>query len=703
MDAHESSLRRLFTPRSIAVVGASDRPGRIGTTVYANVAGNFDGPVHPVNPRGGVLLGREAVTSVEELPDGIDMAVVAIPADQAVGTVRRLGEKGVGGVTLLTAGFAEAGADGVGLQAELAEVARSTGVRIVGPNCIGFMNVHHGVQANFMFVGATGKAPVAGPVALVSQSGGFGSYIATKSVLSGVQLGWFVSTGNEVDVNLAGVLAHLVEQDEVGVLLVFSETLRDPEVFVGAARRAAELDKPMVLLKAGRSDAAARAALSHTASIVGSAAVLDAVCEQHGVIVVRTMEELLDLGMMFQTGRRAGGRGLAVITSSGGAGVLLADCAATEGLDVPTIPEPQAKAIESHMPQPFMGSVANPIDTTAQITARPDAFRKVLDATLAVDGLDLLTAVVWGFPNPQNDAVVASYARSTTPIALLSTGYLESFHEAGIPTYLDPQRAVHALAALARYSLRPPLDPLLPERPPAGADHPAAEVLGRATGRRLLLESDAKEILAAYGAPVTTERTVGDAAAAVAAAAELGGAVALKVMSYELPHKSDVGGLRLGLRTPAEIAAGHAELLAEVARRAPYATVESVLVQEMVPARLELACGMRRDPVFGPVVAVGLGGVTIEIMAATELVPAPFGRAAAERCIRGLLDGRLVTAARGLTDAEVEQVAGLMVALGELAVDFPQITEIDVNPVRVGDGRAVAADALIGLDDQGVA
>ncbi|MDX2972662.1 acetate--CoA ligase family protein [Kribbella solani] len=688
-------LDRLLSPSSIAVVGASDKPGRIGTMVYENVIRAFAGPVYPVNPRGTMLAGRPAATSIDALPYGVDLAIVIVPAEQVVGAIEQCAANGVGGVTLLSSGFSEIGPEGAALQAELREVVDRTGIPVIGPNCIGFMNLHGGVMANFALPHTT-ELPVPGPVALVSQSGGFGSYITTKSLLTGVKLGWFVSTGNEVDVNIAEVLASLVERDEVKVLLVFSETLRDPDVFIGAARRAAELDKPIVLLKAGRSEEAARAAMSHTASIVGSAAVLDAVCRQYGVIVVDTMEEMLDLGLIFQDGRRARGSRIGIMTSSGGAGVLLADCAAAEGLTVPPIPERERAAIEAMMPRPFYGSVENPVDTTAQLTANATTYQQVLNALVAVDELDVFTTVTWAQPGPSNDAILSTYRNSAKPLAVLSTGYLAEFHEAGVPTYLDPRRAVHALSAVTKFSRRPALDPA-PEATPAADLTAARALVARAEGRGLLLESDSKELLARYGGAITRERTVADAEEAVRAAREIGGAVALKAMSYQLPHKSDVGAIRLNLRTADEVRDAYDSMLLEVAERAPHAKVESVLVQQMVPARLELTCGLQRDPVFGAVVAVGLGGTTIEIMAAAELLHVPFGHAVAERTIRGMLGGRLVNAARGLDDAEVDQLADLMVSLGRLAVDLPEVVEVDVNPVRVSDGQAVAADALVVL------
>lgn len=691
-----SPLDRLLSPRSIAMVGASNSPTRIGGTVFANLLRAFPGEVHPVHPRDEVVQGRTAYRGVADLPEAVDLAVIAVPAPAVVDVVAACAARGVGGATVITSGFAEAGPEGRALQDRLTAVARETGIRVIGPNCIGYMNAHGGVMANFM-VTVDEPLPTPGPVALVSQSGGFGSYITNKAVLAGLRLGWFVSTGNESDVNVANVLRHLVERPEVGVLLSFAETLRDPEVFVETARRAAELDKPLVLLKAGRSEEAARAAMSHTASIVGSAGVLDAVCRQYGVFVASTMEELLDLGTIFQDGRRARGDRVVVMTSSGGAGVLLADEAGLAGLSVPVLPEEEQRSLAEKMPVPFYGSTVNPVDTTAQTTAMPEAYRKVLFSVAGSPSADLVAAVTWARPGPANDAIVEMYGGTDKPVAILSTAWSEQFQEAGVPTYTDPRRAMVALAALVRQSRRGPL----PETgfvPDAGRIGRARALLAEAGPETTLLESTGKRILAEYGVPVTPEEQVTSVEAAVEAAERLGGAVALKVMSYQLPHKSDAGAIRLGLRGADAVRAGYLEMLDEVAAREPDARVEGVLVQRMVPARMELTCGVNRDPVFGPMVALGLGGVLVEVLSEAVLLRPPFDADTARAALRDLLGGRLVTGRRGLSDAEQDAVARVMTGLGALALELPEVAEVDVNPLRVADDAVYAADALIVTD-----
>ncbi len=689
------AMERLLSPRSIVMVGASNKVAGINGQVFANLVRAFDGPVTPVNARDETVQGVSAYPSVLAVPEVPDLAVVVVPAPHVPGVLQECAERGVGGAVVITSGFAESGGDGVALQQRITTLAESTGLRVIGPNCIGYMNLGGGVMANFALP-PTAPLPPAGPVALVSQSGGFGSYITTKAMLAGLKLGWFVSTGNECDVNIAAVLGYLVERDDTRVLMVFSETLRDPEVFVDAAVRAAELDKPIVLLKAGRSDAAARAALSHTASIVGSSGVLDAVCRQYGVFVVHTMEEMLDLGTIFQDGRRVASRRVGIMTSSGGAGVLLADAATEEGLVVPEIPADEQEAMMALMPVPFYGSLTNPVDTTAQVVAMPESFQKVLTALGDSRVVDMVAPVIWGIRGAQTDAVIEFYEHTDKPVAITSTSWVDDLQVKGVPTYTDPHRAMHALGAVAELSLRS-LDASLRGawKPDGGRVARAREILAGRAGHRTLLEPAGKELLALYGIPVTRERVVQSVDEAVAAAEAIGGAVALKVMSYALTHKTEYGAVRLGLRGADAVRGAYRDMADEVGRTAPDAVREGVLVQEMVPARVELTAGVHRDTVFGPTVVLGLGGILVEVLSETAILRPPFGPAAAERALAGLLGGRLVEGGRGLSEAEQRAVGAVMVGLGDLALELGEVTEVDVNPVRVAGGVVCAADALV--------
>src|SRR3954470_875094 len=447
-------MDRLLSPRSIAVVGASNNVMSIGGQVCANVMRAFTkGAVYPIHPKDAEVQGSKAYPSIADLPEAVDMAAIVVAAPHVPTVIEQCAAKGVGGAVIITSGFSEAGPEGTELQERVTAIAHESGVRVIGPNCIGYLSIGGGVMANFALPPSV-PLPGGGGVALVSQSGGFGSYITNKALLAGLQLGWFVSTGNEADANIAAVLRYLVDRDDVRVLMSFSETLRDPDVFIEAATRAAELDKPLILLKAGRSDEAARAALSHTASIVGSAKAFDAVCRQYGIYIVETMEQMLDLGMIFQDGRRVKNKRVGIMTSSGGAGVLLADACANQGLSVPVLPDDEQKAMLEVMPTPFYGSTTNPVDTTAQVVAMPGAFAKVMDLVINSKVVDMLCPVTWAAPGPQSDALIEMYQNTKKPVALTSTAWMDEFQKAGLPTYTDPHRAAAALGAVAHQSLR---------------------------------------------------------------------------------------------------------------------------------------------------------------------------------------------------------------------------------------------------------
>lgn len=676
------------------MIGASNNRTRIGGVVFANLKRAFAGPLYPVHPSDAAVMDIPAFASIADLPEPADLAVVAVPAEAVPDVVEQAAAKGIGGAAIITSGFAEIGDEGARLQDRLSEVSRRTGIRLIGPNCIGFMNLHGGVMANFS-MDPSAPLPRAGGAALVSQSGGFGSYIVRMALKAGLQLGWFVSTGNEADSSVAAVLRHLVEQPEVKVLMACAETLRDPDIFIAAAERALELDKPIVLLKAGRSEEAARAALSHTGSIAGSAEVLDAICRQYGVHVTYSMQDMLDLGLIFQNGRRVDGNRLAIMTTSGGAGVLLADAAGESGMTVPELPQPEQSSLRAEMPEPFYGNLANPVDTTAQIAARPSAAENVIGLLARSPSTDMLTVVTWEEATAHLQAVIDNYQASARPFVILCPGPVDFVQDAGVPIYSDPNRAMRALGAVVRQSLFRP-SPAKPEGVDRGRVGRARAMLAEAAGEQVLMEHQGKRLLAEYGIPVTREELAFVAADTPSAAMAVGGPVALKVMSHALPHKSDVGGVRLGVAI-ANVADEASDMMIEVARKAPRAKIAGILVQQMVPARLEMTCGIKRDPVFGPMVVAGLGGVLVEIMAEVTMLRPPFDTETVRRALAELCGGRLIGGHRGLEETELDAVIAILIGLGRMAVELPEIAEVDINPVRIAGGRAVAADALVVL------
>jgi acyl-CoA synthetase (NDP forming) len=491
----------------------------------------------------------------------------------------------------------------------VADIARSRGLAVIGPDCDGYFNLGGGVVATAALPLAV-ALPGGGPVALVAEGGGLGSYIAAKALLAGLRLGWFVTTGSEADLGIAGVLCHLVERDDVSVLMAYSEALRDPDAFVAAAVRAVELDKPLVVLKARRSDAAEEAA------------VFDAVCQQHGIHLVQTVEQMLDLGMIFQDGRRVAAKRVGVVTASGGAGVLLADACVLVGLQVPPLPDDEQQAMRRFMPTPFYGSTTNPVDATAQGVNSPGAYHGVLNAVADSRVVDMIAPVTWAVPGGANDALVELYLRLDKPVAVTSTAWLQQFQDAGLPTYTDPQRAAAALSALAVQSLRT-LD--------FAARSSFETRTERAEQARLLLGA---------------------------------------------------GGCGASLCQPAS-----GQLFG----------LYGVVVHEMAPGPLGLVCRLRRDPLFGPVVGLGLAGALGEVVDETVLVRPPFGEPEVVRALGSLFGGRLVASNRGLGRSEQVEVARIMVALATLALELDEVEAIDADPVWVAPGSVGVAGAVIGL------
>jgi acetyltransferase len=690
-------LDRALNPKSVAVIGASERG--LGAVALSNVIRGFPGDVYPVNRRQTELMGLKAYPSIDDVPVVVDLALVLVPAVGVPDVAGRCRDLGVGGLLVCSAGFAEAGDDGVLAQQALSRLNDGGNFPIIGPNCNGFVNNHANVRATFAVYAETGIPK--GGVALVSQSGGFGAYILLKAMNCGLGLAWYFTTGNEADVDAAHALRYLVERDEVKILLTYLEGIRSPEVLVEAARRAAELDKPLVVVKAGSTEAGSRAALSHTASVAGSGAVYEAVCEQYGVLRASSVEQMLDYAVALQTGRRMSGSRLGVLTPSGGAGVLMADEASYVGLTVPPLPEADQLRIAALLPS--FATATNPIDMTGGSTVtngvpNPNMLGDVLNEVTTSSGVDAILPLVWSVGPDEERAVRTAYAGTDKPMVIATTLEAPQLTEAGIPVFGDPARAVRALGAVFAVSMPVPgleTVEVVPDSQRAGQ---VRELLASAAGQPFILESLAKQILRRYDIPVSEEAIAHSSREAVAIAAGIEGPVALKGLSYQLAHKSDSGAIRLGLRGADEVSAAYDDLLAEMERSENAISVEGILVQEMVPATVEMACGLQRDPLFGPMVIVGLGGSLIEILAGTSMLKAPFSTTAATRAIESLWQGRLTATARGLNKAQVGLIAEIMVAIGQLAVELPEVASIDINPIRVSGPTLKAVDALLLVD-----
>jgi acyl-CoA synthetase (NDP forming) len=693
-----AGLEAILAPRSIAVVGASQDPTKIGgRPVELLRRFGFPGAIYPVNPRAAEVQGLPAFPSVDALPEAPDLAIIAVAADGTAEALEACAARGTKAAVVFSSGFAELGAAGEAAQARLGEIARRSGMRVLGPNCLGAVSPAERSIATFSIV-LEGSLPPAGPLGIASQSGNLGSYTMLLARERGIGVSRFLTTGNECDVDIADAIAWLARDAATKVILCVLETCRDAPRLVAALEEARRAGKPVVVLKIGATEAGQAAAASHTGALAGSDAVFDAVFRRTGAVRVPSVEALLDLGHAAAVlgERLPRGRRTMLLTASGGFGVLLADAASAAGLALPTPEEATQRRILSVVP---FASPRNPVDATAQMSSRPEILAEILAAILDdrnCDALVLQLAASLYIPRLRGvfiPTLRAARERHPEKMVMLSVhGPADAVAELtalGFPVVdgVGPSTSTLAgLCALAEARRQPP---------PAPVPLPPAAPLDAAA---LRTEAAAKQALAAAGLPVLPERVVGSAAEAAEAAATLGFPVVLKVVSPDLPHKTEVGGVALDLPDAASVAAAHDAMLARVRAAAPEARIEGVLVSPMVRGGVELILGSKRDPVFGPVVLVGLGGIFAEVLKDVAVRPAPVDEAEAMAMLRSLKAFPVLDGARGRPKADLPAAAQAIAALSRFAAQHAAtIAEIDINPLllRPAGQGAVALDALI--------
>jgi acyl-CoA synthetase (NDP forming) len=693
-------LDALMTPRSIAIIGASQDATKIGgRPVELLRRYGYAGQVYPVNPKAAMVQGLQAYASLEAVPEAPDLAIVAVDAEKAPEAVEQCAERGVRSVIVFSSGFAELGEKGRAMQERLRAAARRTGMRVLGPNCLGAVSIADKSIATFSIV-LEHSLPAAGSLGIVSQSGNLGSFTMRMASERGIGVSRFVTTGNECDIDIADGIAWLARDAATKVILCCLETCRDAGRLGAALNEARDAGKPVIALKIGTSEAGQAAAASHTGAMAGSDAVFDALFARCGAARVRSVDELIDLGQaasILLPDRLPKGSRVAILAASGGFGVLLADAAHAAGLSMPELGEATQRSILELVP---FASARNPVDATAQMSSRPDLLQKILAAVVADDRCD---AVVLPLPfslyMPRLRTVYMETLRNIRkqyphrPIILCVDGpkdALEELHALGYPTVESFDGCCATVAALARLQAlaQRPKD----EMPPAVNRAPA--LLADAFRN----EFEAKRALAEAGIPVLAERLVQSADAAADAAAEIGFRVVLKIASPDLPHKTEVGGVVVGLGSEAEVRRAYADMLARVASKAPQAKIDGVIVAPMAKGVAELILGSRTDPVFGPVVMVGLGGIFAEILQDTAVQMAPVTEAQAMPMLQSLKAFAVLNGARGRPRTDLQAAARAIAALSRFAAAHADtVSEIDINPLLLraeGEG-AVALDALL--------
>lgn len=708
--ADRSALDALFRPESIAVLGASEDFVKInGRPLKFLLDKGYAGKIYPVNPKYSTLAGLPCYPSVAAIAEPVDLAIVAVPAAAVPAAIRDCAAKGVRAAVVFSSGFGEMGEEGRRLEGEVSRLAREGGVRLCGPNTLGFMNTFDRVMATFSQAG-DGEAPP-GPVGFVTQSGAFGTAIFALARQRGLALGYFVNSGNEADLELGDLLAYVVEDPKIRVIAGYIEGLKDGRKLVAAAGRALELGKPIVMVKVARSVAGARAASSHTGSLAGSDRVYDGIFRQMGILRARNDEHLLDLVSAFVHCALPAGAGVGLVTQSGGAGVLMADRCEELGLAVPELTPQTQEALRRVVPA--FGAVRNPVDITAQFIADPELLVKAL--VLVLDDPRVDVAVFYLGLMERAAAKIAEdlkrvAGRTDKPLLIAWAGAPEAgvraLRESGQCVLPSATRAVDAVSGLvifaaARRRWEAERNALSTAR--AAAPGAARAVIGpaRQAGQLALGSEEAFGLLARYGirsARARLARTAEDAGRLVA---EMGAPVALKVESPDILHKTEAGALRLGVGSAPEARRAFDELVAAARQHLPRAKIEGVLVQEMVTGGTEIVLGVVRDPQFGPVVMVGLGGIFVEVLGDVAFSLAPLTRRDAEEMVGALRGVAVLNGARRRPPADRGALVEALVGLSHLAADAGDaISELDINPLVVLEaGRgAVAVDALVALE-----
>ncbi len=696
ISAESASLDPVIKPSSIVLVGASADPNRISGKPLANlIMGGFKGKLYPVNPRAPEIQGLKSYASVGDVPERPDLAIISLSSEGTLKALEECAKKGVRGAILLSAGYAEMSEEGAKLQDKLVAIARGANMRLVGPNCLGLFNTGIGHYASFTHLFTRG-APKLGDVGIISQSGSYGSSLVYLVREKGMGMRYWTTTGNEADVGVADWMLWMAEQPDVKVIMAYSEGIRDAGKFIRALEIARDAGKPVVMLKVGRSAAGGKAAASHTATLAGSDAVFEAVCRQYGVHRARTTEELLDIGYLCERGKFPQGRSLGIITVSGGVGVQMCDAAEDHGLQVPPVPEDTQKKLKALLP---FASVTNPVDITAQI---------VNDVGLIKDNLRIMLeecsydAIIASLGTTAGSPVLADAIRQAFvdgsrnhPEKLIILNFkvpaeiTRSYEDLGFAAFEDVDRAIRAIAALAAMQER-----FRQPRPVAPSIAGAAQAIPKGE----ISELTAKGILAKAGVAVLKEALARSADEAVKAADELGYPVVMKIVSPQIVHKSDIGGVLLNVADAAAVKAGHALLLERARKHAPDAQIDGVLVAPMAPKGVETIIGVQVDPVFGPVVMFGLGGVLVEIFKDVSFRIAPFGEDEALRMIREIKGLPLLQGYRGAPPCDIAALAKTLSQVSVFAAaNAAALQSVDINPfVSLPQGKGgLALDAVI--------
>ncbi|MDD5269827.1 MAG: acetate--CoA ligase family protein [Candidatus Omnitrophica bacterium] len=698
-----SDLKPLFNPSSVAVIGASSKKGKIGHDVLFNLKEyGYKGRIYPINPNDAEIMGKKCYPSVLDVKEDIDLAVFAIPAAAVIEAMKECGKKGIGAAIVITAGFKETGPEGKKLELELAAVAKEHGIRVLGPNCLGFISSTAHLNASFAAV-----SPLPGDIAFFSQSGALCSAILDWAVKEKIGFSKFISIGNKADISETDLLKSLGDDPDTKVVLGYIEDVKDGKEFMRVAREVTA-KKPVIICKSGGSKAGAKAASSHTGSLAGSDAAFDAAFAQTGIIRAETIEDLFDYAVAFSYQKLPKGPNLAIITNAGGPGIIAVDAVErSKYAKVASLGKDTTDYLRGALPK--TAALNNPVDVVGD--ADDQRYKIAVGALLKDPGVDGLIVIL----TPQSSSKIKETAdvlvsnRDGKPIfssfiggELVDKG-VSILQDNKIPNYRFPERAISSFDIMVKHKNMTDLPKESVKAFQVDKDK-VKKIIDEAmkTGQKEIPEYTARDIIESYGFRIPKSTLAKDAAEAVAASDKTGYPVVMKIASPDILHKSDVGGVKVGLKDAAQVEAAFNEMVKKAKAAVPNAKILGVLIQEMAMGGKEVILGMTRDPQFGPMLMFGLGGIYVEVLKDVAFRIAPITPREAGEMVDSIKSVALLKGARGEKPADIDSIKEGLLRLSQMVTDFPMIKELDINPLKVfsaGDkGGSIAIDARISID-----
>jgi len=709
------NLDAIFSPQSVAVIGASSTPGKVGHDIFANILrGGFTGILYPVNPSARSILSVRAYPSILDISDDVDLGIIILPPSAAMEAVKSAIEKGIRGLVIVSAGFREVGAEGLEIENHIVGMCRKAGVRLVGPNCLGVINPHPSVRLNASF---STRMPACGKISFISQSGALCTAVLDFASDRDFGFSKFISIGNKADVDELDLLRYFHEDLETEVIMIYLEELRRGSEFIDTVREITSGNRrtPVLAIKSGRTIAGARAAASHTGAIAGSEAVYNAIFRQSGIIRAESIDELFDFASAFAYKDQSAlgkikrklpqGNRVAIVTNAGGPGIVATDVTVSSGLQLARFSEGTIQELARHLPK--TANLHNPVDVIGD--ASQDRYKNALEAVIEDNGVDGVLVILT--PQSMTNAlgtaeVIVQIARNSfKPILCCFMGIVDVssgvnyLQKHGYPVFRFPESAAKAFGALYRYAnwLN---RPILEEFKLMHDSEKAAEMIKKclAEGRTHLGELDGLELLACYGFEVLPTYLAKTAGEASDIAGTLGFPVVMKIVSPQILHKSDAGGVMVGLENQLQVVSAFDRIVRNAVGFNPNARIEGVLIQKMAPPGEEVIMGMNRYPTFGPLLMFGIGGIFVEIFQDVTFRLSPIRRNSARRMIQEIKGHKLLSGFRGRPRRDLESLERLLICLSDMVSRHPEIMEMDINPLLVheeGKGATVADCRII--------